>query len=397
MTDSPLSLWQIGHNTRPTESTIDCIFYRDALHQGQTYLKQQFESQADVIELVQQRSAFVDEVLQHLWHKNISDNCPVSLLAVGGYGRNELHPYSDIDILVLLDDSISKEPPAGLTEFLTFLWDIGLEIGHSDRTISECRQLAETDITIATNMLETRLLCGDSSLFISLKQLTIDNKTWDTRRFYKEKQQEQIQRHQKYNDTANSLEPNIKEAPGGLRDMQVISWVAQQHFNVQDLHGLMQKGFIADNEYEYLEQARYFLWKVRFALHLQAERKQEKLMINYQRDIATLFGYHDTDTRLAVEQFMKDYYLCARSVGQMNELLLQLFEENIILADEPRHILPINRRFQIHNGYIETINHGIFAYYPYAMLELFLLLEQHPEILGVRADTIRQLHAHIHK
>jgi [protein-PII] uridylyltransferase len=137
MMDSPLSLWQVGHNTRPIESTMDCIFYRDALHQGQDYLKQQFESQADVIELVQQRSAFVDEVLQHLWQQNISDNCPVSLLAVGGYGRNELHPYSDIDILVLLDDSISKEPPAGLTKFLTFLWDIGLEIGHSVRTISD--------------------------------------------------------------------------------------------------------------------------------------------------------------------------------------------------------------------------------------------------------------------
>ncbi|MFW5451544.1 MAG: [protein-PII] uridylyltransferase [Methylophagaceae bacterium] len=396
MANSQLSLWQLADNTPPSANTIESTFYRNALQQGQIYLQQQFESQADIVGLIQQRAFFVDQVLQHLWLQNISDDAPISLLAVGGYGRNELHPYSDIDLLVLLDESVSEEPPSGLTEFLTFLWDIGLEIGHSVRSISECRQQAETDITIATNMLETRLLCGDSALFLTLQQLTIDNKTWDTSHFYQAKKQEQTRRHQKYNDTANNLEPNIKEAPGGLRDIQVISWVAQQHFGIKDLHGLMQKGFIAETEYALLEKAHNFLWKIRFALHLEAGRKQEKLMINYQRDIATQFGYRDTDKRLAVEQFMKDYYLCARSVGQLNELLLQIFEENIILADEPRHIEPLNRRFQNHNGYIETINSGIFAHYPYAMLELFLVLQQHPEILGVRADTIRQLHAHIH-
>ncbi|PHS70949.1 MAG: [protein-PII] uridylyltransferase [Methylophaga sp.] len=396
MSKLQLSLWQVGTNTLPDLNTIDSHFYRNALLEGQKYLQQQFELQTDIVALVQLRASFVDEVLQQLWQQHIGEKLPLSLLAVGGYGRGELHPYSDIDLLVLLDESVSEQPPNGLSDFLTQLWDVGLEIGHSVRTIQQCREQAENDITIATNLLETRLLCGQPSLFSALQLLTITNKTWDTKLFYQAKKQEQQQRHLKYNDTANNLEPNIKESPGGLRDLQVINWVAQQHFDVTNLYGLNQKGFLANSEYETLNKAQNFLWRVRFALHIQANRKEEKLMIDHQRDLAKQFGYQDTEHRLAVEQFMKDYYLCARSVGQMNELLLQLFEETIILANEPRNIEPINRRFQNHNGYLETINSGIFAFYPYAMLESFLILEQHPEIKGVRADTIRQFHAHIH-
>lgn len=396
MPTPPPSLWDITHELSSHNDVSKTSYFRKALQQGQLFLQQQFELNVDVVDLVHFRSHFVDQVLAALWQQHLTEDTKVSLLAVGGYGRGELQPYSDIDLLILLDQSVSEQPPSGLTDFLTQLWDIGLEIGHSVRTVEECRQQSAQDISIATNLLETRLLCGDSSLFDALHNLTTDHKTWDTRLFYQAKRQEQLQRHQKYNDTANNLEPNIKESPGGLRDIHIINWVAQQHFNVNNLQGLNDKGFISNSEYDVLDKAQRFLWRVRFALHCLAKRKQEKLMINYQRDIATQLGYVDCENRLAVEHFMKDYYLCARSIGQMNELLLQLFEENIILADEPRHITPVNRRFQVHNGYLETINHGIFAYYPYAMLELFLILQQHPEIKGVRADTIRQLHAHIH-
>lgn len=390
-----LSLWNIADNSTPDPSS-DNRFYRVALQQGQDHLAAQFADKIDVVQLVHQRSKFVDQVLQHLWSQHIAADMAISLLAVGGYGRGELHPYSDVDLLILLDESISPQPSESLSQFVTQLWDIGLEIGHSVRTIAQCREQAENDVTIATNLLETRLLCGDSTLFDALQELTGSNKTWDTRNFYQIKKQEQHQRHLKYNHTANNLEPNIKEAPGGLRDLQVISWVAQQHFNVHDLQGLKQKGFLYDSEYEALDKAQHFLWCVRFALHLQAGRKEEKLQIDYQRELADQFGYQDTDKRLAVEQFMKAYYLCARSVRQMNSLLLQLFEEEIILADEPRLLSPINNLFQVHNGYLETIESTVFASHPYAMLELFLILEQHPEIKGLRAEIIRQLHIHIH-
>ena len=398
MSESLLSLWDLPDNIRSNTNSQprNISIYRRALQYGQTYLTQQFEQQQDIISLVHQRALFVDEVLQELWQHHISTDTPINLIAVGGYGRGELHPYSDIDLLILLDESVSEQPPSELSAFLTELWDIGLEIGHSIRTIKECRQQAEDDITISTNLLETRLLCGEANLYSALQQLTITHKTWDTRRFYQAKKQEQHQRHLKYNDSSNNLEPNIKESPGGLRDLHVISWVAEQHFDVKNLKGLRRKGFLANSEYDRLDKAKRFLWRVRFALHLVANRKQEKLMIDYQRQIAKQLGYQDTENRLAVEHFMKDYYRCARSVSQMNELLLQLFEENIILVDEPRHIEPINRRFQVHNGYLETINSGIFAFYPFAMLEVFLILQQQPEIKGIRADTIRQLHAHRH-
>jgi len=389
-----ISIWSLIPS--PSTDVEDSAFFRSALSISQAHLKTQFESGADIVELVHQRSHFVDEVLTKLWAQHLSDDIPIAMLAVGGYGRGELHPYSDIDLLLILAEAISDKPPESLSSFLTQLWDIGLEIGHSVRTINECRQQAQDDITIATNLLETRLLCGQQGLFDALHELTIHSKTWDTKAFYQKKLTEQKQRHLKYNDTANNLEPNLKESPGSLRDLHVISWIAQQHFDVQDLHGLHEKGFLAENEYRLLEESQRFLWKIRFALHLVAGRKQEKLMIDFQREIAGMLGYEDDEHRLAVEHFMKAYYICARHVEQMNELLVQLFEENIILAEQAREIKPVNRRFQIHNGYLETINSGIFAFYPYAMLELFLILQQNPDIKGVRANTIRQLHAHLH-
>ena len=391
-----LSLWALVGTDVSQDTLQDATFFRDSLKQSQAHLQRLFDRGADIVDLIHQRAYFVDQVLAHLWSQHIPNDIPISLLAVGGYGRGELHPYSDIDLLILLQDSISENPPESLSQFLTQLWDIGLEIGHSVRTINECRHLAEQDITIATNLLETRLLCGDNSLFMSLQQLTVTNKTWDEKQFYQNKLDEQKQRHLKYNDTANNLEPNLKESPGGLRDLHVISWIAQQHFSVSNLQGLHEKGFLATNEYEILEQAQHFLWRVRFLMHMLADRKQEKLMIDYQREIAIQLGYQDDENRLAVEHFMKAYYLCARRVEQMNGLLVQLFEENIILAEQPRNITTINRRFQVHNGYLETINSGIFAFRPYAMLELFLILQQNPNIKGVRADTIRQIHAHLH-
>lgn len=390
MAISAQSVWEFGQ----TDNAIGC---RDILAQASQHLKKCFfEDQADIDWLVHQQSHFVDEVLQFLWQKNLAMETTVSLIAVGGYGRGELHPHSDIDLLVLLDDSVAETPPAALSTFLTQLWDIGQEIGHSVRTISECRQQAEEDITIATNLLEARFLSGNKTLFEQLQQLTVSNKTWDNRLFYERKKQEQIQRHHKYNDTGNNLEPNLKESPGGLRDIQVINWVAQQHFDVRNLQGLKSKGFLAESEFDILQQSRRFLWRVRFALHHLVGRKQEKMMIDHQRELAKQLGYVETNSRMAVEHFMKDYYRTVRAVSQMNSLLLQLFEENIILADEPRDIEPINRRFQSHNGYLETINSGIFAYYPYALLEVFLILQQNPHLKGIRASTIRQIHAHLH-
>jgi [protein-PII] uridylyltransferase len=388
------SLWDIDSNHLPTDE-VNTQFYKNALNVAQNYLFEAFDNGADAVELIALRCEYVDQVLQQIWQHYFTNEPHLSLIAVGGYGRGELYPHSDVDLLILMDESIADNPPAALSDFLTALWDTGLEIGQSVRTVKECQEQAETDISTATNLLESRFLTGNQALFDQLQELTDVHRCWDTKLFFEQKKLEQKQRHHKFYNSANNLEPNIKESPGGLRDIQVISWVAQQHFGVNDIHGLMHKGFIASNEYDTLENAHRFLAGVRFLLHYQAGRKEERLMIDFQRKLAERFGYQGNNKNIAVEYFMRDYYRCARSVGQMNDLLLQIFEENIILADEPQQIEPLNRRFQINNGYLETINAGIFAFRPYAMLELFLLLQQNPTIKGVRADTIRQLHAHI--
>ena len=391
-----LTLTDLVSDNQSYNTRIDTQLLHDKLQQSQLYLKQQFEADKDIVQLVKQRATYVDEAIQSLWVQNVDIFDPISLIAVGGYGRGELHPYSDVDLLLLIDDSLLEQPLESISLFLTQLWDVGLEIGHSVRTLEQCQELAQHDITIATNLLEARFLSGSPKLFESLQKLTVTNKTWSEQNFYQQKMEEQRKRHIKHNNTANNLEPDIKESPGGLRDLHTISWIAQQHFSVSDVYGLNQKGFIENNEYQALEKAQRFLWRVRFGLHITAGRKQEKLLLDHQRELAIMLGYYDDDKRLAVEHFMKDYYLCARLVQQMNELLIQVFEENIILAENQQKIVPINRRFQINSGYLETINSGIFAFYPYSMLELFLILQQNPKIKGIRADTIRQIHAHLH-
>ena len=391
-----LTLTDLVSDNQSYNTHIDTQLLHDKLQQSQLYLKQQFEADKDIVQLVKQRATYVDEAIQSLWVQNVGIFDSISLIAVGGYGRGELHPYSDVDLLLLIDDSLLEQPLESISLFLTQLWDVGLEIGHSVRTLEQCQELAQHDITIATNLLEARFLSGSPKLFESLQKLTVTNKTWNEQNFYQQKMEEQRKRHIKHNNTANNLEPDIKESPGGLRDLHTISWIAQQHFSVSDVYGLNQKGFIENNEYQALEKAQRFLWRVRFGLHIIAGRKQEKLLLDHQRELAIMLGYYDDDKRLAVEHFMKDYYLCARLVQQMNELLIQVFEENIILAENQQKIVPINRRFQINSGYLETINSGIFAFYPYSMLELFLILQQNPKIKGIRADTIRQIHAHLH-
>ena len=389
------SLWALSNNNAPTPTT-DIATLRQALATGQTALQTQFMAGEAVAMLVATRSHYVDQVLQHLWAQLDMASSGACLVAVGGFGRSELHPYSDIDLLLLVDESISDALPDALVGLFTQLWDIGLEVGHSIRTVAECEAQA-TDITVATNLLESRYLSGDKGLFSQLTALTESHNVWGTSRFYRTKREEQDARYKRYNDTANNLEPNIKESPGGLRDLQVISWVMQQHFSVRDFHGLLERDFLTQTEYDTLIESQNFLWRVRFALHIFAGRKEERLRVDAQRKIATQFGYKDTDARLAVEQFMKDYYRCARRVQQMNRLLLQLFEESIILADEPCRISPINARFENRNDYLEVKDKDLFSQKPWAMLELFLILQQQPEIKGARASTIRQLRENLHR
>ncbi|MAN51997.1 MULTISPECIES: [protein-PII] uridylyltransferase [unclassified Marinimicrobium] len=363
--------------------------FKDAITAANRQFDARFREGEDIRALVHERALFVDCMLHYAWHRN---RWPlgISLEAVGGYGRCELHPHSDIDLLVLTgNDNIRDRCQEQIEQLLTFLWDIGLEIGHSVRSLEECVGYARNDITVATNLMESRTLVGDSSLRIQLMQETAPDQLWPADDFFRAKWQEQIQRHQKYNDTEYNLEPNIKNAPGGLRDIQMIGWVAKRFFQVRTLKQLEGKGFFTEEEFSLLQSGEEFLWRVRYGLHLIAGRAEERLLFDHQRELAAMFGYKDNSESLAVEQFMHRYYRLVMSLRELNDVLLQFLHEVILQKGVNKNVTALNERFQLRDHYIEAAHIYVFEETPSALLEIFVLMAKHPEIQGVRASTIR--------
>ncbi len=368
--------------------------YKEALKNGNQYLAEQFGMGKPIDELVFKRAWFIDQLLHQAW-RDMVDVPKLALVAVGGYGRGELMPYSDIDLMVLLKPRLRSETTGKIQEFLTFLWDIGLEVGHSVRTVRDCYQEARADITVATNLMESRLLAGDKELFEAMRRSTGPKKIWPARRFFEAKWAEQQLRHQRHDDTEHNLEPNIKEGPGGLRDIQMVGWVAKRHFDAADLEELVRHEFLTPGEFSVLQRGTQFLWRVRFALHLTAGRGEDRLLFDYQKRVAEQFGYF-ADDNSGIEQFMKMYYHTVSELSQLNELLLQLFQEAILYARRRQKIKPLNRRFQTRNDFIEARRKDIFRRQPFALLEIFLLIQQNQSIKGVRASTIRLIRQSLH-
>ena len=363
----------------------DC---RQALERANENLNQRFLQGAAVTELVPLRSDLIDCLLVRLWrHYANQTAATAALVAVGGYGRGELHPYSDIDIMVLTAVDFPQVAESALSEFFTALWDIGLEIGHSVRNVSQCCQESADDITIATTLLEARLIHGPDALFEQMKRAISIEEIWPSDRFFEAKRAEQRTRHHRYDDTANKLEPNVKGSPGGLRDIQMIGWVAKRHFGVASLAELVVHNFLTPGQLKLLQDGQAFLWRVRYGLHVLTGRREDRLLFDHQARLATMLGYEDASYTLAVEQLMQRYYRSVMDLSRLNEMLLQLFEE-AILMDPQVSPTPINARFQVKNGYLQTSNDRVFAQDPSALLELFLLLQQHPELRGVSAYTV---------
>ncbi|MCI0400549.1 MAG: [protein-PII] uridylyltransferase [Gammaproteobacteria bacterium] len=372
--------------------------FKRALNQGNDHLTKRFWQDASIRELVAQRAWLIDQLLISAWRRTGPAADGLALVAVGGYGRRELHPASDIDIMVLRNARIGDLTRRGIEEFLVFLWDIGLEVAHSVRTVKDCVREAKADVTVATNLMEARLVIGNPTLFSSMLKATGPSEIWPIRAFFEAKLQEQIKRHRKFDDAAHNLEPNIKEGPGGLRDIQMISWVASRHFGAEVLHDLVKKHFLTEEEFQTLDEGQAFLWQLRFALHTLTGRREDRLQFDYQRRIANAFGYQDDTRQLGVERLMKTYYRTVTELSRVNEMLLQLFQEAILYSKrgKKKKARALNRRFQVQNDFIEARHDTIFQRFPFALLELFLLLQQHPEIKGVRASTIRLIRNHRH-
>jgi [protein-PII] uridylyltransferase len=391
-------MWQQGISDRQlfdfenfqhslTNSSSDLKAYKKALHTANEYLLEQFEAGEPVKDILYRRAWLIDQLLTSVWQDAITST-DITLVAVGGYGRGELHPCSDIDIMILTAPRIDKKLTSEIEKFLAFLWDIGLEVGHSVRSVKECISAAKADITVATNLMEARVITGSDKLFDDMRKLTGPEKIWPSRKFFQAKWTEQIGRHQKFDGTEHKLEPNIKEGPGGLRDIQMVDWVAKRHFSAQRLSELVTHKFLTQDEYNALAAGREFLWRVRFALHTQTGRHDDRLLFDHQRNVAKAFGY-DTKDNSGVEQFMKVYHRTVRELSRLNEMLLQHFQEAILYARRREKIKPINKRFQIRNDFIEVSHNRVFKRWPSALLELFLLLQQNNNIKGVRASTIR--------
>jgi [protein-PII] uridylyltransferase len=367
---------------------------RTLLHDAQAELRNRFLAEEPVETLVHARAHLLDAVLERLWRTRLQGHCnDWALVAVGGYGRGELHPCSDVDILILVPARLDAAGLAALEHFVTFLWDIGLEVGHSVRTVAECAEESVADVGVMTTMLEARRLAGNLALFDAMRVALAPDQVWPVKEFFAAKVAEQVERHRKANDTAYNLEPNVKTGPGGLRDIQTIAWVAKRHFGANTLEELAALGFLAPSELRRLKGAQAFLWKVRFGLHVLTGRREDRLLFDHQARLAKTFGYEDASFTLAVEQLMQRYYRTVMDVSLLNELLLQLFREAIL--DESTPPQPLNPRFQVRNEYLEAVNDDVFARQPNALLELFVLLQQNPAIRGVRASTIRSIGRHL--
>ncbi len=369
--------------------------FRELLLDAHESLRKRFLDNEPIEDLVAARSDLVDRVILASWHhfaRRLEDRA--DLVAVGGYGRGELHPHSDIDLLLLIEAGLPPAADEAIGRFLTFLWDIGLEVGHSVRTLEDCTAQAREDVTVLTTLMETRLLTGPGRLFAELPERISVEHIWSSAEFFRAKVDEQIARHHRYHDTAYNLEPNVKGSPGGLRDIQMIAWIAQRHFGTRRLDELVEHDFLTEGQLRILLAGRAFLWRIRFGLHLLTGRREDRLLFDHQVKLAQMLGYEDASFTLAVEQLMQRYYRTVMELSRLNEMLLQLFEE-AVRTDRPEPAVPLNARFQARNHYIELTEENVFVRDPSALLEIFLLLEQNIELKGVSARTIALIKQHL--
>ncbi|MCV2353957.1 [protein-PII] uridylyltransferase [Paucibacter sp. B2R-40] len=334
----------------------------------------------------------VDMALQGLWARSTMP-AGASLLAVGGYGRAELFPYSDVDVLLLLPNGVEAHQcgavKSGIEAFITACWDIGLEIGSSVRTLDECRHEAAGDVTIQTALLEARWLAGDKPLVAQLEALL--TASMDASAFLRAKTLEMNQRHTKYDDTPYSLEPNCKESPGGLRDLQVLIWIARAAGLGQTWKGLAQAGLITAFESRQLQHNEGLLKLIRARLHCVAGRREDRLVFDQQTAVAESFGYQSSAGQRASEVLMRRYYWAAKAVTQLNQILLLNLEEQIN-GSQQGLMRPIDAHFLDRAGMLEVASDDLYQREPHAILRTFLVYQQTRGIKGLSARTLRALY-----
>lgn len=357
-------------------------------------MSRELECGVNIRQLVAARSCAIDGLLVALFAWFELDKTDLALFAVGGYGRGELSLHSDVDILLLSPTEITAEVGSKINTFVAMLWDIGIDPALSVRSVDECLEAAR-DHTVASALLEARLLAGNHNL--QPVPTDIVDQLWSPRAFFDAKIAEAKTRYLQHSATEFNLEPNLKTAPGGLRDIHIVGWVTKRHFRVDKLYDLVQQNFVTEKEFDELQFAEGFLWQIRHHLHELTGRNENKLLFDYQRDIAQRMGYEtqpDDEPNAAVERFMRDYYRCAMQISTLSEMLINhyyetILEPEILAANRPKK-RPLNAHFNQIGHHIAMSHHRVFAQHPEAILEMFLLMGEHG-IKNVRTRTLRAL------
>lgn len=356
-------------------------------------LAQRYWNDEPVEDLVAGLTETFDGLIRALWHHYFSNTADCALFAVGGYGRAELHPGSDIDILVLAEKPDQHRD--AIEAFMRDLFDLNVEVGHSVRNIKTCVKECRGDITVATALFERRFLAGDSGLVEPLAKALRHRKIWPIEAFFVAKRDEQAARHRHYDNVDYNLEPNVKTSPGGLRDIHTTLWICNRQFGTTDIEELVRLDVLTDTEAQWLRDGRRFLWWVRYGLHTLASRKEDQLHFARQRELSQRLGFMDTESKSAVELFMQHYYRHVMALSEVNDIILQYFEEEVIAKRKPT-TEPLNERFRLVNRRIDVMDPNIFLQQPSAMLEMFLLMAQREENIRVRVTAIRALRDAVH-
>jgi [protein-PII] uridylyltransferase len=339
-------------------------------------------------QLVRALARHVDSTLQGLWTE-CAMPATLALVAVGGYGRGELFPHSDVDVLILMPEAAGDAARGAVERFVTACWDVGLEIGSSVRTLAECVAEAERDVTVQTALLEARPVTGARRLFTQFRGA--QDKAMDARAFLRAKTLEMHQRHVKYDGTPYSLEPNCKESPGGLRDLQVVIWVARAAGLGRTWGELANKGLITPFEASQLVKHEGTLKLIRARLHAVARRREDRLVFDLQTAVAESFGYTASAGQRVSEVLMHRYYWAAKAVTQLNQILMLNIEERVN-GSEATPMRPITARFLDRAGMLEVAHDDLYTENPHAILETFLVFVQTPGLQGLSARTLRALY-----
>jgi len=360
---------------------------RERLSRGRARLEAQYAQSANPRRYLARHSALVDTILRAIWRMGVVPSA-LTLVAVGGYGRQGLYPHSDVDVLVLLPDDADDSMREAASSLVSNLWDVGIELGHSVRTVDECLEEARQDVTVQTNLTEARWVAGDKPLFRRFLAAVRD--ALEPRAFFEAKVLEQQQRHNRFQETAYNLEPNLKEGPGGLRDLVNILWISAASGTGRSWLELAEHGIVTQGEAIEIGRREQTLQDLRIRLHFQARRREDRLVFDLQTPLAREMGYVDVEGRRASERLMQRYYRTARAVTLLNEIILQNLRA-AVMPRQPVEPQPLNERFEAYDALLAAVQPDVFEREPAAILEVFELMQRHPQLKAIEAATLRAL------